>query len=63
MFLFIVKFTLIKYKVCEIFDGYSVDSFHSVFLILIFISDVGREYVGFHGVLCFLCVWLPILVQ
>ena len=33
-FLFIVDFSLIKYWVCEIFDGYVVDGFHFIFYIL-----------------------------
>lgn len=28
MFLFVIEFSLIKYEVCEIFDGYLVNCFH-----------------------------------
>ena len=31
MFLFVIKFSLIKYEVCEIFDDFLVNFFHWFF--------------------------------
>ena len=55
--LFVVDFSLIKYiELCEIFDGYFVDSFIDNLIGDFEIYRFSREFY-----MCFSCVWLPLL--